>query len=264
MGSAIARRLKGQYTLWVCDKDTSKLRDIAAEVLLAADLVQRSEVVILAVKPQDFSEILELIKKVGVGKDKLFISIAAGITAAYIEQNLPQARVIRVMPNLPAQVGEGITALSKGALASLEDLDIAAEIFGYLGKTIIVDEGMMGAVTAISGSGPAYVCFFLESKGLSAANVPSALSDKFLAEFKEAAEALGFSPQEAKLLVEQTYKGTISLLKKKGALPSELRCQVTSKGGTTEAALEVLSAGGSWTEAALAAKKRAEELSRGG
>jgi pyrroline-5-carboxylate reductase len=263
MGAAIARRIEGKYALGVCDKDPSKLGGIAGEVLPAADLVHKSAIVILAVKPQDFSDLLEPIKKTPGAQNRLFISIAAGITTAYIQQKMPRARVIRAMPNLPAQIGEGMTALSKGALASSEDLGLAVGIFNNLGKTLIINEDMMDAVTAVSGSGPAFVCFFLESKNLSAENVPCALYEEFIARFQEAAEAVGFNSQDAELLVKQTYAGTVSLLKKEGIPPQELRRRVTSKRGTTEAALEVLYSGGSLKEAVESGRKRAQQLSRG-
>ena len=263
MGQAIGERIKTDLAIFDEDKlKTMNLKDTIKVLLNAALVVQHSDVVILAVKPQDFASLLDSIKKPAAGTNKLFISIAAGITTGYIEEILGNARVIRTMPNMPAQIGEGITALTKGAYAKNDDLKLAEELFSSLGKTIVINESMMSAVTAVSGSGPAYVCYFLEAEGLSPAAVPPEKQNNFLAEFIKAAQGVGFSLEQATQLVNQTYKGTIHFLQRKNATPSQLCKQVTSKGGTTEAALEVLHKGGDLREAVRAALLRAEELSK--
>ncbi|MBL7151524.1 MAG: pyrroline-5-carboxylate reductase [Candidatus Omnitrophica bacterium] len=261
MGSAIAKRLN--IPLCVFDVDTlktSNLRDTIRVVLSAALVVQESDIIILAVKPQDFVSLLDSIRKPAEGKDKLFISIAAGITTGYLERALGNVRVIRTMPNTPVEIGEGMIALSKGAYATDSDLQFTEkEIFGCLGKTLVVKENMLNAVTAVSGSGPAYVCYFLEKESI---NPATEKKNKFLNEFIEAAQGVGFSFEQATLLVKQTYEGTIRFLNEMNVAPSQLRERVTSRGGTTEAALVVLHNGGSLEEAVRAAFRRAQELSK--
>ncbi|MFH0935337.1 MAG: pyrroline-5-carboxylate reductase [Candidatus Omnitrophota bacterium] len=262
MGSAIAKRLDRPLSVFDVDTlKTSNLRDTIRVVLSAALVVQESEVIILAVKPQDVASLLDSIRKPAEGKDKLFISIAAGITTGYLESALGNVRIIRTMPNTPVEIGEGMIALSKGAYATDSDLQFTEkEIFSCLGKTLVVKENMLNAVTAVSGSGPAYVCYFLEREGI---NPATEKKNQFLKELIEAAQGLGFSFEEATLLVNQTYEGTIRFLREANVAPSQLRERVTSKGGTTEAALRELEKGHSLKEAVKAAWQRAKELSRG-
>ena len=124
MGAAIARRIEGKYALGVCDKDPSKLGGIAGEVLPAADLVHKSAIVILAVKPQDFSDLLEPIKKTPGAQNRLFISIAAGITTAYIQQNL-ETRFIATQ-----QAKEWLTGQLEDLKAKVERAYEALQAFG--------------------------------------------------------------------------------------------------------------------------------------
>jgi len=267
MGSVMAERMrKIRYNfkkigVLVYDKDSRKTDevknvDIAKDI---KDLVQRVDTVILAVKPQDFDGVLMEIKDASgiaarqAGPPNLIISVAAGITTAYIERILGNVRVIRAMPNLPAKIGKGITGLCKGRFANKGDLDWSKKLFHELGKVLTVEEDKINAVTAISGSGPAYVCHFL-LKGLEKRH--------FLLEFRNAAEKIGFNRKAAAILVNTTFLGTIAFLKRTNTLPADLIKQVASKGGTTEAALAVLQSGGSLEEAILAAEKRAEELLR--
>jgi pyrroline-5-carboxylate reductase len=264
MGSAIAQRIKAQYEIYIFDKDKNKtagLPDINC-AHTNADLVNKVEAVVLAVKPQDFDPVLAEIKN--LINDKLIISIAAGITTAYIEKYLGKVRLIRVMPNLPAKIGEGISCICKGKFAGEADLNFAQEIFAYLGKTIILSEEMLNAATAISGSGPGYFYDFLVSKAIDYRNIPEKIKNDFIAALSEAAKNISFNFQQAGLLAEATISGSISLLKATQLTPQELRGQVTSPGGTTQAALEVLHKGGSLTDAVKAALKRARELSRKG
>lgn len=253
MGSAIAERIRSKYPIWVFDKDGNKTKNLSsiniAENVVA--LLNRVDTVVLAVKPQDFDSVLNEIKDNVDGK--LIISIAAGITTKYIENRLCKVRVIRVMPNLPAGIGEGMICLSKGKTATEEDLNFIKQLFKVLGKTLILNEDMMNAATAVSGSGPAYVCEYLES---------GQKKELFFDNFQKAARAIGFNEEDAKLLAETTFTGTLEFLKKTKVSPSQLKKQVASKGGTTEAALEVLHKGGSLEEAVKAAEKRAEGLSR--
>lgn len=259
MGSAIAERTRKiryrvvkKIKVLVYDKDshkTEKLKntDVAKDI---GSLVQHADTVILAVKPQDFDNVLNEMKTFK-RPGSLVISVAAGITAGYIEKVLGDVEVVRVMPNLPAKIGKGMTALCKGRFTSTKKFDWAKQLFRSLGVVLTVEEKMMSAVTAVSGSGPAYVCRSSEmGEG----------KNHFLQEFKDAAKKVGFDKIEASLLINTTYSGTIAFLKQTKTEPKELIKQVASKGGTTEAALAVLQGGGSLEEAVLAAKKRAEEL----
>ena len=263
MGRAIAEQLKGDYRIFVFDKDRSKLSgvaglEVAQEISLLAG---EADALILAVKPQDFQSLLDEISQ-GI-KDKLIISIAAGITTGYIEKKLSVARVIRAMPNMPATIGAGMTCLCKGKSASEDDLDFAEDLFVYLGEVIKVGEDMMNAATAVSGSGPGYVCDYLEAESIDPRNIPEQKKEIFLKEFQGAAESVGFTTSEAGLLVNMVFSGTVEFIKETGISCAELKKKVISKGGTTEAALLVRRNHGSWEEVVKAALKRAEELSRG-
>lgn len=265
MGSVIAQRLAAQqdeYEVFVFDKEKSKLTNLGR--IKAAqdsrDLATQVEIIILAVKPQDFNHILKEIK--GLTAGKLIISIAAGISTQHIEKLLGEVRVIRVMPNIGAKVAESVTCLCKGSLATDDDLELAQELFYYLGAVRIIDEPMMNAATAISGSGPAYIFYFIENSTLDPENIPEHARHDMMRRLEKAAEVLGFSTEDAAFLAANTTTSTITLLHKTKLPAQELRKQVTSKGGTTEAALDILTKGGSWEEAALAAQKRAEDLAR--
>jgi len=252
MGSAIAERIKSAYDVVVFDKDINKTRNLSG-IRIAMDiisLVKRVDVMVLAVKPQDFDTLLKEIKD--YAKDKLVISIAAGITTSYIETRLQKARVVRAMPNLPAKIGKGMICLCKGKFTDGEDLNFTNKLFSLLGKTLIIEENLMNACTAISGSGPVYVCNYLEAE-----------KEGFSNDFQKAAKSVGFNAKQSAFLVNTTFSGTVEFLKETKISPSELKRQVASKGGTTEAALEVLHNGGSLVDAVKAAVKRARELSMG-
>lgn len=260
MGAAIAERIKRKYRLFVFDKDREKANRIKGVNLSenSAELAKNVDVIILAVKPQDFDEALKGLKN--YTKDKLIVSIAAGISTNYVEKYLDNARVIRVMPNMPARIGKGMSCLCKGKFAGQTDLGFAQKLFNNLGKTLVLNEDMMDAATAVSGSGPGFWCDRLEVKPKDQWEKYS--QEVFIPEFTAAAEGTGFSRSEAEFTVSATIEGTLFLLKASGLSPAELKKQVTSKGGTTEAGLEILSKGGSLADAVGAAVKRAKELSR--
>ncbi|MCX5707286.1 MAG: pyrroline-5-carboxylate reductase [Candidatus Omnitrophica bacterium] len=222
MGSVIAGKLSQQineYEVWVFDKDKERSNSLKTNTAKnALDLVDKSETIILAIKPQDLDHLLKEIRKQAGGK--LVISIAAGISTRHIENILGDVRVIRVMPNIAAKIAESVSCLCKGKFATSDDLLFTQEIFYYLGITRQIDESMMNAATAISASGPGYIFNFIENSGLDPQNMKTKLP------------------------------------------PGELKKQEASKGGTTEAGLEVIRKGGSWEEAAQAALKRAEALAR--
>ncbi len=210
-------------------------------------LVENSDIVVLSVKPQTMADALADIKE-AAAKDKLFISIAAGITTAFLAENLGDAAIVRVMPNTPALVGEGASALYANENAKPR-LDEAKSIFDAIGKAVIVEkEQLIDAVTAVSGSGPAYYFLLME-------------------EMIKTAVKLGLEENIAKDLVLQTAKGSAILAveaDKNNQSPAILRKKVTSPGGTTQAALETFAAGGfgNLVEAALkSACDRSKELS---
>lgn len=186
------------------------------------DVIQYAEVLVICVKPQNVKALLDQIAP-KVDNKTLAISIAAGITAAYLSKRLPKCQVIRAMPNTPAMVGQGATGLFS-ANASKTSMALAVKLFDAVGKAVIVDkEGLIDAVTAVSGSGPAY--FFL-----------------LMEEMIKAGVQLGLSEKTAEELVLQTAYGTSLLAKeayKRGEKPAELRRKVTSPRGTTEAAISI-------------------------
>ena len=183
--------------------------------------VGRADIVLLATKPQQALEVLSSVASVW-SADKLLISICAGLRSDKLEAAVGQgARVVRVMPNTPSLVGLGAAALSRGGHASDADLEVAAAILASTGITVTVPESDMDAVTAVSGSGPAYVFY---------------LAEAMLA----AAAELGLDGATASSLVAQTIEGAGRMIRQTGLPPDELRRRVTSKGGTTAAAIAVL------------------------
>jgi len=235
----------------VSDIRTERLDYLASEYKVTAAenntaLVQKADVVVLSVKPQNMKDVLDEIKD-AVKKDTLIISIAAGVTTAKIAGVLGDVSIIRVMPNTPALIGQGASALYSGN-ASKEGLGLAQKIFSAVGKAVVVEsEELIDAVTAVSGSGPAY--FFL-----------------MMEEMIKAGEKLGLPSDTAKELVLQTAKGAALLAQQadtNGETPAELRKKVTSPGGTTEAAIKVFAErqfGELVTDALTAAFNRSKEL----
>jgi pyrroline-5-carboxylate reductase len=187
----------------------------------AAEAAEWGEVVVLAIKPQQAESALDLIER-AVTPDKLLISIMAGIPTAKIETNLmPGCRVVRAMPNTPALLGAGATAVCSGRKASASDLDLARQIFALTGIAVTVEEKLMDAVTGLSGSGPAYVFTFIEA--LADAGVKNGLPRGVAAQ-----------------LAAQTVLGAARMVVETGEHPALLREKVTSPGGTTIAALHAL------------------------
>jgi pyrroline-5-carboxylate reductase len=201
------------------------------------------EVVLLCVKPQVFPQLLPEIAP-RLATSTLVISIAAGVPLAAIEARLARSRVVRAMPNTPALASAGATALAAGARTTPDDMQLARAIFESVGKVVEVDDAAMDAVTALSGSGPAYV--FLLAEALTAAGTQ-----------------LGLAPEVASTLAAQTLFGASVLLHQSGEAPSELRRKVTSPGGTTAAgiaALEQRDFAGVIAACLQAAKARGHEL----
>lgn len=182
--------------------------------------VKEADLCIFAVKPQDsaklFGEIADLVEP-----GQVFISIMAGVQMSTIAQALGADKIIRAMPNLPAQIGAGVTAFTGTDAVTRIELVMVQNLLSTTGKTVYVEqESMIDAATAISGSGPAYVYYFMKA-------------------MIEAAKQMGFSPSEAELLVSQTFTGAVDLYNKTDLSCEQWIARVASKGGTTEAALRV-------------------------
>lgn len=213
-----------------------------------ADAVAGADVVVVAVKPKDVAGLCEEIAP-ALGARTLLVSVAAGITTAFLADRLPAGtRVVRVMPNTPAVIGRGIAALSAGAGARPDDLDLVAGLLAGTGTTVRVPEDQQDAVTAISGSGPAYAFYLLEA-------------------MRDAGVAGGLEPDLALTLARHTVAGAAELaLSQADVDPAELRRRVTSPGGTTQAAVAELDARDvhdAVVAAARAAWERAAELGAG-
>ncbi|MFH2013248.1 MAG: pyrroline-5-carboxylate reductase [Pseudomonadota bacterium] len=210
------------------------------------ELISKTEIIVLAIKPQTIGSMLSEIVET-VDNSKLVISIAAGVTLKYIEGSLKTgSRVIRVMPNTPALVGEGVTAISPGSKATKDDLNIANNIFDAVGKTVVIEEKHMDAVTGLSGSGPAYVFLIID-----------ALID--------AGVKVGLDRETSKNLAVQTVFGSAKMILETGETPSQLRDRVTSPGGTTITGLNVMEAGklrAVIIDAVEAATNRSKELGK--
>lgn len=182
-----------------------------------------ADVVFIATKPYDLESALQDVKPY-VNDQQLFISVVAGISTTYIEEVLEvSAPIIRSMPNTSATIGLSATAIAKGARALDEHVQIAADIFSAIGTVSIVEEEQMHIVTAISGSGPAYIYYFVEA-------------------MQEVAEEAGLSKEVAEQLINQTVVGAGTMLSESSLPAATLRENVTSPNGTTAAGLETLAA----------------------
>lgn len=262
MGSAIAERIKQKYSVFVFDKDVSKFHNVTG-IEIAEDvsvLIKKSDALIFAVKPQDFDGVLSEMTNNCSGK--IVISIAAAITTAYIEKRLDGARVVRVMPNIGAKIGKSVTCLCRGQSATIEDAHFAKMLFDLLGKTWELSEDMMNAATAISGSGPGYYFDAVESRQQDYFKDGDKFKKDFVHGLTLAAQENGFDHRTAKFLAHWTVVFSDLLLKQTKLPAGELRNRVTSKGGTTEAALKILHSGGSLADAVKAAVQRARELAK--
>ncbi len=215
-----------------------------ANALMSAD----ADLIVLGVKPNNVAKVLTEIAD-EIGKNAVVISMAAGFSLESMAQTLPDnPNLIRTMPNTPSLVGKGVTGLSVGPNCSKEASEAAAELFAAVGSVIEIPEEKINPLSAISGSGPAWVYYFIE-------------------QWEEIAIAQGFSKEQAELMVRGTFEGALELLARAEKEPWELRKNVSSPGGTTEQIIktfenaklqEVFAAG---LEAAVL---RAEEIARSG
>ena len=216
---------------WTADQIVATDRRVERQVELVSrygitmleneQAVAEADTVILVVKPQDMADLLDEIRE-SLKPDTLVVSLAAGVDTESIEARLADGvAVVRVMPNTPAQVDEGMAAISAGAHSDQEHLDRVTEILSATGQVVTVPERYQDAVTAISGSGPAYLFFVVEA-------------------MIEAGVHLGLPRDIATQLVVQTMLGSAKLLRETGEHPTVLRERVTSPGGTTAAAVRQL------------------------
>lgn len=207
--------------------------------------VSDARLVLLGVKPAQITAVLAEVGS-NLHPEALVVSVAAGITTEAMEEVVPNP-VVRAMPNTPALIGRGVTGISGGSRATAAHLALADDLFRTVGTVVELPEAQIDALSTISGSGPAYVFLLVE-------------------ELTRAAEAMGFEPDVAALLVQQTFTGSALLLEETGEEPGELRRRVTSPNGTTERAIAVLRdarLSDLFEGAARAALARAQELARG-
>jgi pyrroline-5-carboxylate reductase len=236
---ATASRLADEFGITATATETNAAAN--AEAVVDADIV------LVAVKPAYVIEVLTQVAG-NLKPGSLVVSVAAGITTAAMQAAVAaNVAVVRAMPNTPAIVGRAVTGLASGSRVSPEQLATASELFESVGRVLVVGEDQIDQLSTVSGSGPAYVFYFIE-------------------EFTKAAVELGFTPDQARMLVEETFLGASELLAASGKTPADLRRQVTSPNGTTMQAIAVFEQAnlhelfGRATAAALA---RAREIAEG-
>lgn len=208
------------------------------------DVARTADVLVLAVKPQEMGSVLGRLTP-QIDRRTTVISIAAGVTLRALEARLPRVPIVRVMPNLPATVGRGFAAFVLGRKAGAQHRAIARAIFEAVGEAVELPERLLDAVTAVSGSGPAYLFFLAQA-------------------WEEAAAALGLPRAVAQRSVRQTIEGSLTLLNQGDLSPEGWIARVASKRGTTEAALRVLArhqVRAHFVEAVRAAARRSKEIS---
>lgn len=237
--------------LLVGEKRAERARELeeryGVAVVSNVEAARQADTVALVVKPQDMGEVLAEVAGV-LRPGQLLVSLAAGITTAFIESRVPEGvAVVRVMPNTPALVDEGMAAISPGSHCSDTHLAEAESLLASVGRVVRIPERQQDAVTAISGSGPAYIFFVVES-------------------MIEAGVHLGLPRATASDLVIQTLVGSAKMLRETGTHPTVLREQVTSPGGTTASALrelEVHRVRAAFLAAMESARNRSRELAEG-
>ncbi len=254
MGRAIIKGLTGlsqspEITAWDADENCRKNLQQDFQITIAQDnreLADNCEIIILAVKPQIVPPVLAEIADI-FDEDKLLISIAAGVPCKTLEKPLAaKVPAVRIMPNTPALINRGIAAIAAGRSATEKHLTIAGNIFSCLGESVIVPESAMDMVTAVSGSGPAYVFLVIEA-------------------LLDAAVGIGMNRDLARKLVIETILGATELVKQTGKQPMALKDMVTSPGGTTIAGLAELEKNGlrhAFNEALQSACQRSQELGK--
>ena len=252
MGEAVMAGLldsgTGAHDIVVAERRPERVAELNAAYGVSCssliEAVSGASVVFVVVKPQDVAGVLEEMAP-AVDSDALVISLAAGLTTAFIESKLADGiAVARVMPNTPALVKQGMSAISAGSACTQAHLDRAENLLSAIGRVVVVPESQQDAVTAISGSGPAYIFYVAEA-------------------MYAAGLSLGVEPEVTMELVLQTIFGAATMLRETGVLPEVLRQRVSSPNGTTVAAIDALDAHGvreAFVAAMLAAKNRSAEL----
>ena len=247
MGSCLGRVLADNgWRVFVYDKNKAKYTS-GKKILFCKteeELFTRASVIIIAVKPQEIKELIDKYKEMISADEHLLISIAAGVSTSFFEKRIKGIHVIRVMPNLAARKGFSLTFITGGKFSTSCDCAIAANVFNCVGESMPIEERFMDKVTAVTGSGPGYVFYFMEC-------------------LYKSAFALGFDKTTAKKMIQQTFWGALNLITDSDDEFGLWIKRVASKGGTTQAALTV------WEKAKCkklvergvrAAVKRAKEL----
>src|SRR5690554_6012374 len=256
MGLAYARALvKSEFlnktNLMISDTNpekTEELKKVSRFDVFTdlSDCLPKADIVFLAVKPYHAEELMAELKPM-MHKDQIVISIMAGVTIQSMKDGLGITKVVRAMPNLPAQVGKGLTSFTASDEVSRLELSTVEKLLDTTGKSVRLDtENDVDASTGISGSGPAYVFYFMQS-------------------MMEAAQKMGFSDHDSKVLVSQTFEGAVELFNQSDLSPSGWMNRVASKGGTTRAAFDSMDDNNvkdMIQEAAYAAFNRAVELGK--
>ena len=229
--SFLRSHITSKEDMMILEKSPEKAKELAKRDIgmvygTPEDCLNMADLIIFAVKPQDTAALFKSIRAF-VDPQQVFLSIMAGVKMETISNALGITKIVRAMPNLPAQIGLGMTAFTSSDEVTRIELVTVQNLINTTGKTVYVEnENFIDAATAISGSGPAYVWYFMDA-------------------MVAAAKKMGFSPSEAELLVSQTFKGAIDLYSKSDLSCAEWIQRVCSKGGTTEAAMK------SYTESAL-------------
>lgn len=268
--SGLLRAGRQTKDLAVSEKDPARAKYLSEtySVLLTSpsDAAENAAYIVVAVKPADVEsvvdEIAEAVAKADNGSDEqVIVSVAAGVSTGFYESKLPAGSpVIRVMPNAPMVVGGGVSALSRGSFATVEQLKDVSSIFDAVGGVLVVPESQLDAVTAVSGSGPAY--FFLMAEALVDAGVAAGLSRQVATELVSQTMA-GSAAMLLDRLDDQPSSGDAAKGVGMDTSPAQLRATVTSPGGTTAAGLRELERGGlraAVADAVQAAKTRSEQL----
>ncbi len=254
MATAIVKGLlkakKPAGTIFVYDCNVRQLKPMAEMganiVYLGEELVEKCDIIVLAVKPQNYDEVLAEIKS-AANENKVFVTIAAGISIEYVRKGLEaNCPMVRVMPNTPLLMGKGATALCRSDNISDEDFAEIYEMFANSGEAVVLPEEQMNAVIAVNGSSPAYVYLFAKA-------------------MIDYAVSVGIDEDVALKLVCKTFEGSAEMLRSSGDAPETLIRKVCSKGGTTIEAMNVLTARDvpqAIMDAMEACTKRAEELGR--
>ncbi|MCX8183201.1 MAG: pyrroline-5-carboxylate reductase [Crenarchaeota archaeon] len=248
MGSLIVRHIvkTGEYRVVATDVDPEKrllVKSYGAEVFENnREAAKNSDMIILAVKPMEVQAVLNDVKDLVGGK--LVISIAAAVSLQRMEKIVPDARFIRVMPNILIEVGEAFIAICPGSKATEEDVELALRVFSRMGEAARVEESLMDAVTGFSGSGPAYVFTIMDA-------------------FADAGVKIGLPKELALRMAARMMLGSAKIVLEGKGKPMELRDMVATPGGTTIMGIYELEKGGvraAIMDAVEAAVKRAKEL----